>query len=152
VVLSNTPVETPNAPDVKPFSRSVCGRVLSSAATLNARFRSSGDAMSEAENPKTNQPKCQTPSRRRRRKDGLNISAKIDDFFNTRIAATEGERSRYMICFQVILHHLWIQATAGNRKAGKLFVRYMNFAASQGSSAGFDVRIIPDPPEDEEAK
>jgi hypothetical protein len=45
-----------------------------------------------------------------------------------------------------------LQAAAGSRKAGKLFTRYMNFAASQGSPGGFDIRIIPDPPEDEQAK
>jgi hypothetical protein len=99
--------------------------------------------MSEPKNPKTNQPKRQRRSRRRQ-KDGLNIPAKIDDFFNTRIAVKEGETSRYMTCFQAILHQLWLQAAAGSRKAGKLFVRYMNFAASQGSPGGFDIRIIPD--------
>jgi hypothetical protein len=110
--------------------------------------------MSEAENPKANPLERARPKRqrRRRRKDGgLNIPARIDDFFNTRIVVKEGETSRYVTCFQAILHQLWLQAAAGSRKAGKLFVRYMNFAASQGSPGGFDIRIIPDPPEDEQA-
>jgi hypothetical protein len=106
-----------------------------------------------ASDAKTKPPRVR-PKRqsRRRRKDVLNIPAMIDDFFNTRIAVKEGEKSRYMTCFQAILHHLWSQAAAGNRKAAKLFVRYMNFAASQGSPGGFDIRIIPDPPEDERNK
>jgi hypothetical protein len=113
-----------------------------------------GDAMSEAKNSKANPPERARPKRQRRsrRKDGLNIPARIDDFFNTRISVKEGETSRYVTCFQTILHQLWLQATAGSRKAGKLFVRYMNFAASQGSPAGFDIRIIPDPPEDQQDK
>jgi hypothetical protein len=105
-----------------------------------------GDAMSEVKNPK------KRPSSHLRSKDSLNIPAMVDDFFHTRVNLKEGETSRYVTSFEAIIHHLWLKETAGSPKAGKLLTRYMNFAASQGSSGGIEVRIIPDPPKDKEVK
>jgi hypothetical protein len=110
--------------------------------------------MSDVENPETKrseQPTRQRPSWHRR-KDVLDIPSMIDDFFHSRVRVNEGGVSRYIKSFEVIIHHLWLKETAGSRRAGKLLTRYMNFAASQGSSGGIEVRIVPDPPEDKQGE
>ncbi|MGC1444402.1 MAG: hypothetical protein WA837_02965 [Xanthobacteraceae bacterium] len=108
--------------------------------------------MSDVKKPKTKPPRVQPKRQSSRRRKDVNIPAMIDDFFTTRISVKEGETPRYATCFEAIIHHLWTKETAGSRKAGKLLVRYLNFAASQGSPGGFDIRVIPDPPEDEQAE
>jgi hypothetical protein len=110
--------------------------------------------MSEAQNPKKTppkhvQPKRQRPGSRRRRRFGLDIPSMIDDFLISHIALTEGETSQRVSCFEAIFRQLWRKEMAGSRKAGKLLVRLMNFAASQGSHGGIELRIKPNPPADE---
>jgi hypothetical protein len=69
----------------------------------------------------------------------------IDDFFQSPVVVTEGERSLRITAFEVILRQLSLKAaTFGSAKASKLLTRYMNFATRHGTPGGIEVRIIPD--------
>jgi hypothetical protein len=81
-------------------------------------------------------------------RQSLDIHALIDDFFWTRFVVSEGESSHRMPCFEVIIHQLLLKSMSGSRKAGKLLMRYMNFAASRSKSGGIEARSIPDPPDE----
>jgi hypothetical protein len=103
-----------------------------------------GAAMSNAKGSRTG-----SASRRRMTRRSLDVHARIDDFLRSYVVVNDGESSRRLTCFQVIIEQLWRQSMANSRKATKLLMRCKNFAASFRYKSGVvEVYVLPDPPDE----
>jgi hypothetical protein len=81
------------------------------------------------------------PKRRRHSEKTLDIALLIDRIFAEEILLTVAGKPIRLTFFEAILQHVWQQSLTGNRKASRLYTRYLQFAASQDEESGFEVRF-----------
>ena len=76
----------------------------------------------------------------------LDIAVLIDKIFAEQVVVKEGDLTRRITCIRAIIHQLWQKSIGGSRKAHKLYIRYLRFAATQvqNSNGGLEVRFGPD--------
>jgi hypothetical protein len=76
---------------------------------------------------------CGNPNRKRRRRPPT-MKEMIDSFFSTEIWVTENGVRRRCSAFEAIVSQLCIKADAGNRRAARALLRYVEFTKGQGGS------------------
>ena len=75
----------------------------------------------------------------------LDIAVLIDKIFAEKVVVKEGGLTRRITCIRAIIHQLWQRSIGGSRKAHKLYIRYLRFAAAQvQNNGGLEIRFGPD--------
>jgi anti-sigma-K factor RskA len=69
----------------------------------------------------------------------------IDEFFTAEIDVVENGISRRISNFEAIVLQLWRKAvTATSKRAVKVLLKYLEFAASRGGRPVFALEVVPD--------
>lgn len=68
----------------------------------------------------------------------------IDKFLADDIGVVENGISRRVSCFEAIAIQLCIKATAGNKRAMRVLLRYQSFAKSRGGKRGYEIIVVSD--------
>src|SRR5476651_1528755 len=79
------------------------------------------------------QGQCGNPNRQQRRASPT-MKEMIDGFFSTEIWVTENGVRRRCSTFEAIVSQLCIKADAGNRRAARALLRYVDFTKEQGGA------------------
>jgi hypothetical protein len=74
----------------------------------------------------------------------LDITVLIDNIFAEQVVLKEGGSARRVTCIRAIIHHLWQKSLTGSRKAQRLYMRYVRFAAARAKKGGYELRYGPD--------
>ena len=82
---------------------------------------------------------CGNP--RSRKAQSLDIRAIIEKCWSKRVFIKQGGRRRRVTRFEAIMLQLSAKAMAGSRRAHKVLMRYVAFAASQSVNPGVVIRF-----------
>jgi hypothetical protein len=74
----------------------------------------------------------------------LDLTVLIDDIFAKKVMLSDGHSARRVSCIRAIIHQLWQKSIGGSRRAQRLYMRYMKFAAEKIQRPGIEMRFGPD--------
>ena len=80
-----------------------------------------------------------------RRPRSLNVKAMIEERFARKVSVSDGKGVQAKTAFEAIVQQIWLKAAKGQKKALRVWMRYHEYAASQGGIGGFELRFDPKP-------